>query len=537
MLLKSISVNHHKVIGTKKVDFFGVSTPLKTDITREHHSDIILEIDNKTKENYFSFIIGKNGVGKTILFRTIVNFINANGPYKEPKLNALIDLYSNSYKYVKYNTDYSGTYELQNLDIYNSFSNTKDLMIKDLLKHHDSYLVFISSSFERSIIHRNPRYRNFNYLSDINTTQTLFLKSLIKFKNQDIKLQILSDLLERKSIKWGLRGYLSINAIGGVEDESIFLLKNENNVNIVNFIRTIKKIEISANGKLNEDKLETSEVNVFEAIYNSSVFFKFYFDSGQSFKQLFKEIRSSNVLKKIESFLNEKSNDPNLESHLNVRIPKKEKDNWEFLFSEIGELSEFDLNTLLLLENLQLISLNVYCNDVQVDHLSSGEQSIIRLFSFFSDIPKDSKNKNLLVFFDEPENTLHPKWQQEFPLYFKIIVEDIYEIESSHFFFSTHSPLVVMKSKALRNSNVIRFFKDDDGQFQSVQVENINSFSIEEVLLDEFKISYRDQEIELKVNKILNEKAQQNSDPILSIEKTFELRKKIEELYNSINSK
>jgi predicted ATPase len=536
MLLKSISVNHHKIIGTKKIDFFGQSTQLKTNLTEEHHTDIILEIDNEKEENFFTFIIGKNGVGKTILFRTIVNFINANGPFEDPKLNDLINLYSKSIKYIKYNTDYSGTYELQNLDIYNSFSNTKDLIIKNFLEHYNSHLIFISSSFERSIVHRNPRYRNFNYLSDINATQTLFLKALIRFKNQK-KLDILSELLERESINWKLRGYLSVHGIGGIEDDDIYLLKNENNVNIISFLRTIKKIEISKEGKLNEKNLDDTELNVFEAIYNSSIFFKFYFDSNLSFKELFNEIKNSNVLKKIELFLNKKTDDPDIEKHLNIRTPKKERDVWEILFSDIDELSEFDLNTLLLLENLELISLNVYCNDVQVNHMSSGEQSIIRLFSFFSDIPDITKNENLLVFFDEPENTLHPKWQQNFPIYFKRIVEDIYEIKSSHFFFSTHSPLVIMKSKALINSNVIKFYKDDKGQFQSHQVDNINSFSIEEVLLDEFKISYRDRELELNVNKIINEKAEQSSDPIYSIEKSFELKKKIDDLYNSLDSK
>jgi predicted ATP-dependent endonuclease of OLD family len=167
-------------------------------------------------------------------------------------------------------------------------------------------------------------------------------------------------------------------------------------------------------------------------------------------------------------------------------VPKTEKDNWEFLFTEVNDLSEFDVNTLLLLEDLNLINLTVLCNDVPVSYMSSGEQSIIRLFSYFADIPSD---ENLLVFFDEPENTLHPKWQQNFPIYFRKIVEEIYEIKKSHFIFSTHSPLVVMKSKALSNSNVVRFYKDSQDIFKSQQIININSFSIEEVLLDEFKIS------------------------------------------------
>lgn len=118
-------------------------------------------------------------------------------------------------------------------------------------------------------------------------------------------------------------------------------------------------------------------------------------------------------------------------------------------------------------------------------------------------------------------------------------MEEIYEIKKSHFIFSTHSPLVVMKSKVLSNSNVVRFYNDSQENFQSQQIININSFSIEEVLLDEFKISYRNQEIELNVNKILaerNEKILENNDPIFSVEKSFELKDKINDLFNTLSA-
>lgn len=536
MLLKNISVNHHKIFGSTKINLFEESEPLKNDLTREHHTDILLEIDNDNKSNYYTFTIGQNGVGKTILFRTIVNFINANSPYEEPKLKAIMNLYSNSRKYLEYKLDYSGVYELEELGIYNHYSNTQNLRIKNFLEYYNSYLVFISSSFERNIVHRNPQYRNFNYLSDINKTQTLFLKSINKYGKVGEKIEILSELLERDLIKWKLKGYLSVEGIGGIENDSIFLLKNTKGVNIINFLRTLKKIEISENETLIVENLNETEIKVFEAIYYSGVFFKFYFDSNLSFRDLFQAIKDSEVLIKIENFINQKTNDPEIENHLNIRIPKTEKNDWEFLFTQINELSEFDVNTILLLEDLNLINLTVSCNDVPVSYMSSGEQSIIRLFSYFADI---TLKENLLVFFDEPENTLHPKWQQNFPIYFKRIVEEIYEIKKSHFIFATHSPLIIMKSNLLDNSNVVRFYKDNNDKFQSQQITNINSFSIEEVLLDEFKISYRDQEIELNVNKILserNDKIIEYNDPIYSIEKSFELKDKINELFNSIKS-
>ena len=314
------------------------------------------------------------------------------------------------------------------------------------------------------------------------------------------------------------------------------MLKNDDRVNIINFLRTIAKIVVSENETLDTENLDENELRVFEKVYNSSVFYKFYFDSDLTFKDLFKNLKESKVLKKIEDFIKEKSKDQDLERHLNIRLPKNEKSDWEFLFTEIKELTEFDANTLLLLEDLNLINLTILCNNVPIDNMSSGEQSIIRLFSYFADVPS---LENLLIFFDEPENTLHPKWQQNFPIYFRKIVEDIYEIKKSHFIFSTHSPLVIMKSNSLNNSNVVRFYKDSQEKFKSQQITNINSYSIEEVLLDEFKISYRSQEIEMNVNKMLsdrNDKVLENNDPIFSVEKSFELKNKINELFKSLKT-
>ncbi len=96
-----------------------------------------------------------------------------------------------------------------------------------------------------------------------------------------------------------------------------------------------------------------------------------------------------------------------------------------------------------------------------------------------------------------------------------------------------------MKSNSLNNSNVVRFYKDSQEKFKSQQITNINSYSIEEVLLDEFKISYRSQEIEMNVNKMLsdrNDKVLENNDPIFSVEKSFELKNKINELFKSLKT-
>ncbi len=539
MRLKSVSFYHHKVYGSTKINFFENSSPIKENLTKQYHADILLDYDTISEGNYYTYIIGQNGVGKTILFRAIINAINYNAPYfDDEKFNAIAKLFNRNGKYFRFREIALSrkVKELRDLGIYNlpfSIGNLKD---DDLLEVNDAVLMFISSSVERTLVDMNRRYRNFNYVSELNYTKALLLKALIKFKNSD-KITILSSLLDRDKIHWQLSASIAAEARVLEKEEMRFVLRNENDINIFNFLETIKKIKITDEGILDYEVLNNDELKVFEAIYNSDMFLKLYYDTNISLKKLFEELKASSVIKRIESFI---ASIPELKlnlEYLNVLIPNERRKEWEFLFSKTDELSEYDAGILLLLESLNLIDITLFCNEVDVANMSSGEQSIIRLFSFFADLPIENHYKNLIVFFDEPENTLHPVWQQNFPKIFKTIVEDIYEIKNSHFVFSTHSPLIIMKSPTIKNSNVIQFAKDEKDNFYSRQIQNINSFSIEEVLLDEFKISYRDKELENQVKKILDEKSkiQENIDPINAVIKSDDLRNKINDLLNKLN--
>jgi len=221
-----------------------------------------------------------------------------------------------------------------------------------------------------------------------------------------------------------------------------------------------------------------------------------------------------------------------------VRVTDKQKEQWDRLVTEDTELSEFDSFLLNMLFALNVLDIQIFANGNSIDVMSSGQKNLIRLFSYFADMPLPQHLDNCVVLFDEPENSLHPKWQQEFQLNFKIIAEDIYGISGSHFIFATHSPVLLMKSALLKNSNVLRFYKDPQGAFCSELVKNVNAYSVEEVLLDEFKITYRNQGAEDAMRKILDaefQKRNQTGDPINAVKNAFELRDKINALYNELN--
>ena len=86
---------------------------------------------------------------------------------------------------------------------------------------------------------------------------------------------------------------------------------------------------------------------------------------------------------------------------------------------DIKAISEIDFLFIIILQELNLIDSEIECDDIPIENMSSGEQMLIRVFSLFASLPQNFEMKNLIVLLDEPENSLHPKWQQLFPEYFK----------------------------------------------------------------------------------------------------------------------
>lgn len=70
-----------------------------------------------------------------------------------------------------------------------------------------------------------------------------------------------------------------------------------------------------------------------------------------------------------------------------------------------------------------------------LSHASSGELSIISTLLFISSFIKD----DTLILIDEPENSLHPKWQKEFIS----MILDLFSYYEPNIIVATHSPIVI----------------------------------------------------------------------------------------------
>lgn len=120
-----------------------------------------------------------------------------------------------------------------------------------------------------------------------------------------------------------------------------------------------------------------------------------------------------------------------------------------------------------------------------ISEASSGQQqmlcSIIGLAA--------SLDNNSLVLIDEPELSLHPKWQSE---YIDHLAAALHPFNECHVIIATHSPLIVQRAQEL-NANIIQLKKLDYGSAaptvsiteKSVAGES-EAISVEQTLIDVF---------------------------------------------------
>ncbi len=159
------------------------------------------------------------------------------------------------------------------------------------------------------------------------------------------------------------------------------------------------------------------------------------------------------------------------------------------------------------LKSLRLIKkINVFLRkrgeDIPLLKASSGE---ITLVSSLIYITSSIQSKSVILI-DEPENSLHPKWQTE---YVKRLSELFYYYQPK-IIVATHAPLIL--SGAEVNSNNIRVYKGSEGSF-NLHVNT--SMNVEEIYQDFFDVTtpenrYISEEVINKLNLLSDKKMNEN---------------------------
>jgi predicted ATPase len=125
---------------------------------------------------------------------------------------------------------------------------------------------------------------------------------------------------------------------------------------------------------------------------------------------------------------------------------------------------------------------------------SSGELALLTTMAHISTYI----THNAFILIDEPENSLHPRWQREYVTH---LYNMFYQFEPN-IILATHSPVIVSGAfeaelapsiYEVRNAEIYRFHE-------------ANTTNVEEILLETFQIlTSENRFFSFKVNKIINE--------------------------------
>ena len=145
----------------------------------------------------------------------------------------------------------------------------------------------------------------------------------------------------------------------------------------------------------------------------------------------------------------------------------------------------------------KVILFEKYGRDISIDNLSTGEKQIVFRGAFL--LRNLQKMKGGTVFIDEPELSMHPKWERKILQYYKDLFTEDEELKSQ-LFIATHSEYVLEKALSQEN-NLVIVLKDDSGQIKGNRIDTLSlslpSITSAEVNYHAFDIPSIDYHIEL----------------------------------------
>lgn len=517
MHINYIKFKQHAVLGNTTIQFVR-DAELKG---MDKHLDMSISM-GESGLNTYTFLIGENGVGKSVLFRTIINYANSlYGPnlYKEEKYKEFSKwsriVYENPSQEENSSVELLRDYHILNTEGSNTF-----------LKGNNAYLVHVSSAInEEDIIGRSERYYEMR-THNARLTQLMCLKALRNTPKEHIKK--LLHYIERDNSKFNID--FNISTPSWSREQKMIAVKQ--GLTIIDYVQIFHEL---SKVRYEIENLSEKHIAALNNILRTKSFHDYFRINKKDVEQILENINQCDLLKRLDNHISQFGN---MTSHLVDRFTQQaigvcldsKEDLSPMIDADLYKLSDEELLLLSILVELGMCDCNIEIDDTPIEKMSSGEQMFVRLYSLLGNLPKGSK-QNIILLYDEPENSLHPKWQQLFPKYFHEIIEEIYEIKSSHFIFATHSPLVVLKTNQLQgNVNVIRLYKDGQDITRSDVIEDIPTYSIEELMMEEFALKYRSEEQEQAGRDFLDAK----NDCMECVFNSDALREEIETLYNTI---
>ncbi|MFE6167819.1 AAA family ATPase [Viridibacillus arvi] len=129
---------------------------------------------------------------------------------------------------------------------------------------------------------------------------------------------------------------------------------------------------------------------------------------------------------------------------------------------------------------------------ISINDLSSGEKQIVFRGSFL--LRNKESTKGAIVLIDEPEISLHPRWQLKILDFYKNLFKET-GVQTSQLFIATHSPFII-HNETRTNDKVIILKKDEVGKTIVSDHSEFFNWNEEQIIKDAFNIEILQNKIE-----------------------------------------
>jgi predicted ATP-binding protein involved in virulence len=107
--------------------------------------------------------------------------------------------------------------------------------------------------------------------------------------------------------------------------------------------------------------------------------------------------------------------------------------------------------------------------EIPVDKLSTGEKQIVFRGAYL--LKNTKKLEGAAIMVDEPELSMHPKWQEKILQYYKNLFTESDGIQKAQLFFATHSEHVLKEALGNKNKNLVIVLTDNAGIIESKRID------------------------------------------------------------------
>ncbi|MCV7799532.1 AAA family ATPase [Escherichia coli] len=302
----------------------------------------------------------------------------------------------------------------------------------------------------------------------------------------------------------------STNKFPKIKSHRFHILNQSSNT----LTKALKKVVVSNS----HNKIGSSHAHIFPRVlayldFNEQLTFKFTIFPYESFIRKFQSEMYNNEL--IGSDIDEITN--HLRNLIEINDDTASSTDHGVKGSHILYLeyaftyeSEKRINTIhnrlieLMLKHERILKKNHLIHDIEItlsrvhsiipsSHLSSGEACYMATLAFILTYISD----NSVIIIDEPENSLHPRWQKK---YTSNLLDLLYYFDI-RIILATHSPMIVIG--AVEDHSGLSVFKSENSTLSPLEGNETN---IDEVMVDVFGVlTSRSRYFSYKINEILNE--------------------------------